>query len=837
MAHKIDFVCVLKNGIHARPATSLEMVARQYASNISVVNRRNGRQANAKSVLSLVGADFKLNDPGVISVSGQDEAEAFRVLRQFIEQSFPYSDVELSPPEVVEPDVSRVPPMLARAGAALRIGAPLIAGIARGKIVLLEESVIPDEWLDPSRADPEGDKEKLGDAIGRTVRTLEDKGARTRAAEERSIIVSHLAIARDQDLKDRILEGVAKGQSLAQAILNASDYFQEILDRSTNSVLRERVVDLKDVCSLLLEEICGPAVHQQVQLREPSICVAEQLTPAQFLALDRDHLKGLVLHQAAQTSHTVILARSAGIPTVASLKDDPPIIRAGIDAILDAGVGVLVCEINPMVEHYYQREQQKVQAVAERRRCHQRQPGRTYDGRRVSILANIASVREAAEAMQRGAEGIGLFRTEMLFMHQDRPPGEAEQFEIYRQVAQLASPDPVTIRLLDGGGDKALTCLDLPQEENPFLGYRGVRLYRQFQSLIDDQMSAIVRASAFGKIKLLVPMVSHPGEIRWVLDRIKEIRRRLDREGIAYDRTMPVGIMIEVPSVVFIIDQLAELVDFFSIGTNDLVQYVMAVDRSNTRVKGHYSPYYPAVIRLLGQVLEEARRHRKPVSICGDLASSPQNIPLLVGLNTTEISVSSGDIPALKETLSRFDSVSCQDLVKQATQAADPQEVRSMIQQTPVAFTFPLLDETCIQLDVEVHSKEEAVKCLVDQLYLQDRTLDPQQLEQDIWQREFIHSTGLGHGIAFPHCRSQVIRSNSIGVLRLPQPIDWQALDGRPVDLAILLAIEDSDMDSSHMRIFSSLARSIMHKPFREKLRGAATAEQIIDYIQGALET
>ncbi|MCH8852064.1 MAG: phosphoenolpyruvate--protein phosphotransferase [Planctomycetes bacterium] len=843
MLRDFTFRCPLPNGLHARPASRLAEVAGQFTSDVTLVNERSGEDANVKSALSIIAIGVKLDDSCLIRVDGTDAEEALAAIRDFVENVLPDCDEQLSMP-AVETEIV-LPRSLRIADVVWHAGTPVSRGIGQGVVVVVASGPsLPKELAHESVGSCDEEQHKVSSAVAAVRRNLKAKLAAQPGPTEAGILRAHLSIAGDVALAERLEELVSAGLSAGQAIVEAGSFFASRLEDADSAYVRERAVDVEDICQQLLEQVCGQRVQAaSIELTEPSVVLAKNLAPRQFLSLDKHLLKGLVLERGGTTSHTVILARSFSIPTltgVAGLRAKLPV---GSEVIIDANLGIVITEINSIVRRYYERELRKHSRLRKRFAAHVHAPAITRDGRRLEVAANVATPEELAPAFEQGAEGIGLFRTEMLFMDRGAAPSEEEQFAVYTQAAQAADGRPVIIRTIDIGGDKPLPYLSLPFEVNPFLGYRGVRIYRDYQEMIDTQLRAILRASAFGALRVMVPMVCSVEEVRWVKKRLTEAQAELKAGGVAFDPAMPFGIMVEVPSVAFVLDQICAEVDFFSIGTNDLLQYFLAVDRDNDKVAGLYSARHPAFLRLLARIVEDARRHSRWVGMCGEMARDLQNLPLLIGLGLDEISVAAPDVPALKAAVTQLSAAECRDVFAAATACSDVAEVESVLAtfhtRAAAARSLPeasLLEAELITVDSDSISREEVIKEIVDALHVAHRTHDAATVEEAVWAREEVHSTGLGHGFAIPHCKTDAMASNSIGVVRLKQPIEWDAVDDQPVECVILLAMRESDKDGTHMKVFSTLARKLMHEEFRERMLAAQDGDAILAYLTEQLE-
>jgi fructose-specific PTS system IIA-like component len=630
---------------------------------------------------------------------------------------------------------------------------------------------------------------------------------------------------------EKLTAQVASGKTAAQAIVEAGEFFIDLLGHSENEYVRQRAADIEEICLQLLEEVGATAPVPAVELREPSVLVAETLGPQQLLQMDRGRLKALVLEHSATTSHVAILARSLGIPTL-GVRSARLTLVPGREVVVDANRGFLIPQVTPAVVRFYEREQRTLTRRNELRWRHVNQTAITLDGERLEVAANASSGEESALAFGNGADGIGLFRTEMIFLGREGAPNEEEQYAIYSEVVRSANARPVIIRTFDIGGDKKVPYLNLPREENPFLGYRGVRVYNEHRDLLQSQLRAILRASELGNVQIMAPMVATTAEIIFFKAAVDRAKLDLRERGIRYRPDIRIGMMVEIPATAFFLEELCEEADFFSIGTNDLAQYFFAADRSNPKVSSHFSVRHPAFLRLLDQIVEKIHEHRKWVGICGEMAAHLQNLPLLLGLGLDEISVPAAEVHDFKRTVGNLNSERCVEALDQALACRNSEEVDDLLAANRVD-TVPqaLLSDELIVLDSASHSKEEVIQEMVDAFYISGRTEDRHSLEEALWAREAIGSTSVGYGFAIPHCKSDAVSANSISVLRLNEPVDWDSGSGDLVSMVVLLALRESDAGNTHMQIFSSLARKLMNDDFRQHLLRTPTSHALKEYL------
>ena len=832
MALVVEFTCELPNGVHVRPASHVETLCNTFISQIEWHNLRTDRKGNAKSALALIGTDTLAGDACRLVIHGEDEQSAHQQLEQWLREEFPHCDAPLA--EALNTELDPLPESLTRLNPTLFRALPVCSGSAQGVLTLLTSLDLNALTDLPDAKNVEEEQSALDNGLTLLVKNIELRAMDSESTAS-AILDAHRSLATDTSLRQHLLAGVSQGLSCAQAIIATAKHFCDAFSRSSSSYLQERVLDVRDVCYQLLQHIYGeqrfPAPGQ---LTQPTVCLADDLTPGQFLELDKTLLKGLLLKSGGTTSHTVILARSFNIPTLVGVDSEGLLQWRNQPVFVDGNAGAVVVNASDAVVRYYQQEARVQQAIHEQQRIWLDREARTSDGLRIEIAANIAHAVEAVAAFGNGAEGVGLFRTEMLYMDRTSAPGENELYNIFCQALESANERSIIVRTMDIGGDKPVEYLNIPAENNPFLGYRAVRIYEEYATLFTTQLRAILRASAHGNLKIMIPMISSMEEILWVKEKLAEAKQQLRTEHIPFDEKIPLGIMLEVPSVMFIIDQCCEEIDFFSIGSNDLTQYLLAVDRDNAKVTRHYNSLNPAFLRALDYAVQAVHRQGKWIGLCGELGAKGSVLPLLVGLGLDELSMGSPAIPATKARLAQLDSRACRQLLNQAMACRTSLEVEHLLAQFRMnQQDTPLVTPRCISLDNDWNSKEEVMKGMTDNLLLAGRCRYPRKLEADLWAREAVFSTGLGFSFAIPHSKSEHIEQSTISVARLKAPVMW---GDEEAQFIIMLTLNKHAAGDQHKRIFSRLARRIMHEDVRNALVNASSGEAIASLLQHELE-
>jgi phosphoenolpyruvate-protein phosphotransferase (PTS system enzyme I) len=493
---------------------------------------------------------------------------------------------------------------------------------------------------------------------------MQERIAESIGAKDAGIFDAHLLVVEDRTLIDEVL------RKLEADLCNVEFVFQEVathyadtLSKIDDPYLRERALDIQDVTRRVIRNLQGKGQKSFLALNQPHILVAHNITPSDTATMNREYVLGLATDLGSRTSHTAIMSRSLGIPAVVGLHDATDKLEDGQQVLLDGYSGLLILDPTPeTLWHYGELENRKVK-VAEQLTGLRETKSTTRDGRHIVLSANIELPDDVEAAPRNGAEGIGLYRTEFLYLNRTTLPSEEEQYTTYRKVAEQVQPHPLIIRTFDLGGDKVAGELGSADESNPFLGERAIRFCLEHPDMFKAQLRAIIRASAVGNIKIMFPMISGLEELRRALACLEECKTELEREGQAFNHETEVGAMIEIPSAAISADRLAREVDFFSIGTNDLIQYAIAVDRVNERIAHLYEPTHPAVLRLLKMVADAAHGNDIWVGVCGEMAGDLALVPLLLGLGMDELSVGASLVPRVKRAVQSLTHTECQQLV------------------------------------------------------------------------------------------------------------------------------------------------------------------------------
>lgn len=558
-------------------------------------------------------------------------------------------------------------------------GTGVSPGIAIGKaLVLKEESLVIEEH---STRTPAEEYLRLEQSVTTVQEKLEDikKSAVEELGEKAQILDAQILVAQDEELLAAVRSHIDGGMTAEAAMQKGIEFYATILENMDNEYIRERAADVRDVGGRILRNLLGIEVQDLASLNEDIILVVKDLTPSDTASMNKSHVLGFITDFGGRTSHTAIMARSLEIPAIVGARDATCRIHTGDLLAFDAEAGEIIIQPSPEQLRIYQERREGREE--EKRRLQQLKtlPTITADGQRIELAANIGTPQDCEGALRNGAEGIGLYRTEFLYLDRSKLPTEEEQFEAYKTVLEAMGKRPVVIRTLDVGGDKEISYLNLPAEKNPFLGYRAIRVCLRQTDIFRTQLRALLRASVFGSLRIMFPMISGLEEVRQAKALLAEVKEELLQAGLEVSSNLQVGIMIEIPAAALISDSLAKEVDFFSIGTNDLIQYTTAVDRMNEQIADLYTPYHPAVLRLIQMVIDNGHKCGRWVGMCGEAAGDLAQIPLFLGMGLDEFSMSPISILPARELIGRLNRDELKKKVPEILQSGTAQEVREKL--------------------------------------------------------------------------------------------------------------------------------------------------------------
>lgn len=663
----------LEHGIHARPAALLVSVLKGLTAQVSLVT--HGREASAHSTVSLMTLGVRKGDEVEVRASGPDAAAAVAAVE---------TALRTENAAATDTGKSRAQPSHTSAASHMSVAAPTDANLLRG--VIASRGLAVGRTLQLIRPEITVLKEGVGvshetaelDRARTLVRARLQAVAGSGPEATREIIGAHLELLDDPELVAGARAAIANGQSAGYAWRQVMRATVDALRALNDPRMAERVDDLLDLESQVLGVLSGSGGSPLArELPDKTILIAKDLLPSQFVALDTARLAGICLAAGGPTSHVSILAAAMGVPVLVAIGPELLSLRDGTAVVLDAEKGTL--RVNPDIgqlasaenELDRRRERRAAEQAAAQRDC------RTADGTRIEVFANVASVTEAEAAVRNGAEGCGLLRTEFLFLERQSPPDEAEQGAQYQRIATALGGRPLVLRTLDIGGDKPIPYLPLPHEDNPALGLRGVRTSLWRPDLLRVQLRAVLSVRPPNQTRVLLPMITDPAEIRTV-------RTILDEELRAMGRSTPIelGVMIETPAAAVMSDRIAAEADFLSIGTNDLTQYTLAMDRGHPELAARLDALHPAVLRLIARTAGAAISYGRLVAVCGGLASDPAAAPILIGLGVHELSMVPSVIPQLKAIISRLTMDACRELARQALELETAEAVRALAMKT-----------------------------------------------------------------------------------------------------------------------------------------------------------
>ncbi len=554
-------------------------------------------------------------------------------------------------------------------------------GIGIGKVVIIEEHevVIDDRTISDTEAEINRVREGIEKFVADTT-AMADKMEATVGAKDADILRGHIMLLQDPTIEEQIVdlinnEKVNAEKALDQVLEQTAELFSQIPDE----LLQQRATDLRDIKGRILKILLGIEEQDISDVPEGTVLVARDLTPSMTAGIIPEKIAGVLTEVGGRTSHSAILARAMEIPAVLSIEAICSQVKNGDTVVLNGTTGEAIVNPDEETIAVYEKMLEDYRKERELLKQYTGKPTVSKDGTKVELVCNIGKPEDAKKAVECDGEGIGLFRTEFLFMDRDAIPTEEEQFEAYKSVAETMAEKPVIIRTLDIGGDKEIPYLGLEKEENPFLGFRAIRFCLQRRDIYETQLRALVRASAFGRIKVMIPLVTGVDELRQVKAIVADIMKEYDAAGVEYNKKLQIGVMMETPAACLMADVLAKEADFFSIGTNDLTGYTMAVDRGNAKVAYLYSAYNPAVLRAIKRIIECGKQEGIMVGMCGEAAADPKLIPLLLAFGLDEFSVSATSVLRTRKNISENDSAQCRELADKVMQCTTEEEVLNIL--------------------------------------------------------------------------------------------------------------------------------------------------------------
>ncbi|MBE0598808.1 MAG: phosphoenolpyruvate--protein phosphotransferase [Desulfuromonadales bacterium] len=574
------------------------------------------------------------------------------------------------------------------------IGIGASPGIAIGEAYLLNrartaafERAIADEEVT-------AEIERFREAVRTSRYQLEEVKRRVadrQLAEHLYIIDTHLLILEDEMLIGETSAAIEQERINAEgALKRVLSRFRQVFDSIEDEYLRERRSDIDSVGDRILRNLLGEVQQPMTEIDRQAIVIAHDLSPADTMQIDKERVIGFLTDVGGRTSHTAILGRSLGIPAVVGLETISSLVPAGTPLIIDGTTGTIVLNPSPATFKEYLRRKQAYEYQEKELLGFRDLAAETVDGWRLALRGNVEVAEEISLVLAHGGEGVGLFRTEFMFMNRPAPPSETEQYQVYREIAEKMAPHPVTIRTLDVGGDKFVPEINLADEANPAMGLRGIRFSLKEVRLLKTQLRAILRASVHGQVRIMLPLISGVAEVRACRDYLAQAEQELREAGIAFSAQVKIGVMIETPAAALIADLLAREVDFFSIGTNDLIQYCLAVDRGNEHVAYLYEPLHPAILRALRQTCQAAKQAGIEVSMCGEMAGEPLYTLILVGLGLDELSMNAQSIPRVKRVLRQARREEGEALVAELLRMETAQAINRYLEEE-MARRFPAL--------------------------------------------------------------------------------------------------------------------------------------------------
>jgi phosphocarrier protein FPr len=662
-----ELVIQNQTGLHARPAKVLVGLAKQFTAEIQLWYGE--KSANAKSIIAVLGLGVISGGRVKLKANGSDEELALATVASAIQAGLG----DAHPPAEKQPETAPLTPSITPATNGAMPGIAVSPGIAIGPIFHFRPANFDlEDWATLSGNGQMSLTEALVTATTELAE-LQEQMARKHLQAEAAIFEAHSALLDDPELRQSVQVHLNAGWSAPKAWKLAVAEQAAAIEALSDPVLAARASDLRDVGRRVLRLLLGANGHPATPPPTPVVVIAEELSPSDTASFNPEHILGVGLVNGGPTSHVAILARAMGLPAIVGLDASVLTLAEQTLVILNGTDGILTP--NPALGLITHAEQTQ-RRWQEQRRLAQSQaalPATSLDGHRIEITANAGSVADAKEAVTANADGIGLLRTEFLFLERETAPTETEQFQVYQAIAETMGARPVIIRTLDIGGDKPLPYIQLKPEMNPFLGERGIRLCLNRPELFREQVRAILRAAPCGNLRVMIPMVSDVAEVRQARALIEEERRKLNAPSV------PFGIMVEVPSAALLAHQLAPEIDFFSIGTNDLTQYTLAIDRAHPALAAKHDGLHPAVLNLIAQTVAAAHHYGKRADLCGELGSDELAVPILLGLGLDELSVSIPAVPTVKALVRTLSLAETQTLAREALLCATAPEVRALV--------------------------------------------------------------------------------------------------------------------------------------------------------------
>lgn len=663
---------LLAEGLHARPSANLVALAKQFSADTQI--EANGRTANARSVTALLGLNTVWGDKLIVQAKGSDAKQALMQLEQAIREGL---GDELSPVAQTEaaPDWLEEAPLIGKISHDPNVlqGVAASPGLAVGQLLRLQEERFEYPELSENSGEALATFTQALEQAASQLQQLRDEVIAQGSEQQAEIFSAHQELLSDPDLVEHAKAGIIQGKSAAYAWQQAIDNQSQTLASLNNALLAGRVSDLEDIGKRVLRLILGQA-EPSLQLQENTILLARDLTPSVTAKLDTSKVIGFATTEGGASSHSAILARSMNLPAIAAVDDAAMALADQTNVVLDGYQGQLKINLSDEQLGAIRQQQADDAKLARQDKASAHLAAVTVDGEQLEVVANIANADDARASVELGGEGVGLLRSEFMFLNRASAPDEDEQYHAYKTIIEQLDGRPIIIRTLDVGGDKPLSFLPMPEEENPFLGERGIRIGIRRPAILRTQVRGILRAAKEAKslVRIMFPMVGTIEELRAAKALVVEEANSLEVSN--YE----IGIMVEVPSTAVMADVFAKEVDFFSIGSNDLTQYCLAVDRGHPKLAAQLDGIHPAVLRLIDMTVKGAHKHGKWVGVCGGIASDVQAVPLLLGLGVDELSTSVPALPEVKAQIRELDMTQCKTLASTALSLATAEEVRQL---------------------------------------------------------------------------------------------------------------------------------------------------------------